>query len=397
MRCGHAVLAVLVSACGDGLDGSTAADGAPRVDAAAGTDEDARPDGAADHGWPALALLATLDTGAGPGLAVMTIYPDGHVVDHPLRLGLPARPTGLSVVFTGDFAVLSYGATAAAEKGIVYVDLAKDGSAAEVISVLPIESGNGLAGVLQTWGNGQLVVSRGPEPDAIITARTTDGVWGAEPPVPCGEGAVGLYEVTDGSLPERGLLLRRRVERSEIVPIAPGPDEIWQLAGTPVVIDQPVSELAVHPWKGLAYAPPASSAGLLRVLVEDPETYVWSERPAVPLDGGGSQLAISRDGQLLVVLAPVAGGFEIQTVELADDGTPVPVAGPGTTIAGTVRDVTFGEGEILVVAHETAAGSFVRTLRRAGAGTSRWDELRAIEIEGAPSRIAVGYWTSDTD
>jgi hypothetical protein len=390
---------VLGCAGGDGVrpDAGTRADGGGAII-----------DGAVGHG-PGTAVLVPLAVGDERPIGVFTVYPDGALVDRGIRLDAPSIARGVAFSPDGREALAIYGNGPSAAKGVLHVLLEPDGGTAEIVQELPLDASNSPNSILFESTTQAVLAMRGPDPDFLRSLSVTDG-WTVGPDVVTFEGPSMLYDIGE---PGHALLLQWDLFTDDgyhAYPVGRREDGGWEVEAAGVDFGtERIIQLAMAPSGDFAYAPvsnpdddaPLNRSGLLMTIGVD-EDRSWSEvGERVPLEDMGSQIAISREGEVIVVLdsvayidpntGPAISHFELETIRVSEGGALEQITGPRTMIAGTyLSDLAFAPGETLLVALDRQDGYGLIAFQRDNSTASSWRVASMLEVEGSPAAVFIG-------
>jgi hypothetical protein len=397
----HGAILVLLLGCG-GDDDGTAAD-ASSSDDAGGSDASSGP-------GPGTAVMVPLVVGDERPIGVFTVHGDGSLDDPDILLDAPAIARAITFTPDGRDALAIYGIGPASAKGALAILLEPDGSAAEVVQDLVIEAQNSPNSVILDGANQAVVAMRGPDPDYLLSLTLSDD-WALGPEVVTSEGPSLLYDIGE---PGHALLLQADLFTEDgfhAYPIGRREDGGWEIEAAGVDFgDEFVIDLAVAPSGDAAYVSidnpddedVINPSGLVMMLGADERTRAWSPRgEPTPLEDAGSQIAISREGRVAVVADPVAAidpdtgqpvlsHYELETIAIAEDGTPSQIAGSRTMMAADiVDDFAFAPNETLLVVLSSSDGNFLIAFQRDDPGASDWRLTDMIELPGSPSAVFI--------
>jgi hypothetical protein len=370
---------------------------------------DANPAGGADAGSPQLhdvAVLVSMSDSGDASAAILTLKADGTLVDPGARVDLPKNARALAIRPDGREAMLVYGTGASADKGARIVTIGEGFASAEVAQTLTIESQHSATSAMYTDDASAAIAMRGPSNDYVLSLDR-DVQWSAGAEVECGAGPLALHKTDD---PDELLLLRTDFGGnfdSAALPVQRRNDGGWEASAAaydfaPFTINDLAvgGHFAFVPTEDPDTASELNPKGRIQTLARQ-ESGEWTQTESVLLTDDAAQIALSREGKVLVLndavksldptgTVPILERHDILTVAVANDGSLQPLEGERTPLGkDLIRGMDFGPGETLVVAQTTDLGHQVRSFRRASAEDSTWQEVSSVTLEASPTGMAI--------
>jgi len=356
-------------------DGGVSSDGAPAVEGDAASD-------AGSQSTTATALMIAL-VGRQMGFGVLTIHDDGTVTDTGTRLDSPGRPRAVAFAADRRTALAAYGSAPWEKRGVLVISLEPDGSEAEVIQDLRIQTEQSPTDILMT-GEGEAVMSLvGPDaPDALLSVRRNGDDWELGPSVPCSPGPDQLRDIgVDG----QALLVRLSLFDgvSAVTAIARREDGGWQeVAGSGIdwsdkqyAYDVAVTSSGDRAYRTYTVRPHEDNpSGTLATLERDADSGGWSEKPGrVPFPDFSLELDLSPADDLLVLFDE--NHHALETLAIDAGGAITPLA--DRTALDAIYEMEFSPWGALVVAVSGLEDS-LHTYRR---GDDSWIETASMVLD----------------